>query len=359
MSRRAESFPLRENLPLSDFTTLRVGGPARYFVEATDEGRILEALNLAKARAWPVLVMGGGSNLLVSDDGFPGLVLHIALKGIQIESSGNGKISAAAGEEWDHFVSRCVEMNLAGLECLSGIPGTVGGTPVQNVGAYGQEVSETITVVRVLNREDHSILQLKGSECGFSYRSSIFNHEQKDRHIVLGVCFSLAAGGLPCLRYAELQRRFSGIRPPPSIAEVRQAILDIRAAKSMLLRPGDPDSQSAGSFFKNPILTEEALGRAEESARERGRLAVDEKLPKYDTAPGMFKVPAAWLIERAGFARGFCRGRVGLSSKHALAIINRGGASAREVLSFMQEIQTEVSAIFGIDLIPEPVLVGF
>jgi UDP-N-acetylmuramate dehydrogenase len=359
MSRHTESFQLRENLPLAPYTTLGVGGPARFFVEATDEGQVLDALKLAKSRDWAVFVMGGGSNLLVSDDGFPGLVLRVALKGIRFDGGRSGTMAAAAGEEWDGFVSRCVELNLAGLECLSGIPGTVGGTPIQNVGAYGQEVSETIAVIRVLDRKDQSILHLKASECGFSYRSSIFNHEQRNRYIVLNVSFSLKTQGLPCLRYADLQRRFAGKQPHPSIAEVRQAVLEIRASKSMLLRPGDSDSQSAGSFFKNPILTEEAFRRTEEMARGAGRLAADEKLPRYDAAPGMLKLPAAWLIERAGFSRGCSRGRVGLSSKHALAIINRGGASAREVVDFMNEIQIGVRATFGLDLIPEPVFVGF
>jgi UDP-N-acetylmuramate dehydrogenase len=359
MPRHAESLQLLENLALADFTTLRVGGPARYFVEATHEDQVADALSLARARSWPVFVMGGGSNLLVSDEGFPGLVLRIALKGMQIDSGGSGAASAAAGEEWDDFVSRCVEMSLAGLECLSGIPGTVGGTPIQNVGAYGQDVSETITAITVLRREDNAILKLRGSECGFGYRSSIFNQEKRDRYIVLNVSFGLNTGGPPCLRYADLQRRFPDNRSSPSIADIRQAILEIRAGKAMLLRTGDPDSLSAGSFFKNPILTGEDLARVERRARASSRLPDAENLPRYDAAPGTFKVPAAWLIERAGFPRGCSRGRVGLSSKHALAIINRGGASAREVVGFMNEIQTEVRTVFGVDLIPEPVFVGF
>jgi UDP-N-acetylmuramate dehydrogenase len=358
-SRHTESFQLQENLPLARYTTLGIGGPARFFVEATDEGQILDSLNLARARNWPVLVMGGGSNLLVSDSGFPGLVLRIALKGVRFDEKGSGNVEAAAGEEWDSFVASCVSRNLAGLECLSGIPGTVGGTPIQNVGAYGQEVGETIDLIRVLDRKDHSIQHLKGSQCGFAYRSSIFNNEQRDRYIVLRVSFSLNADGPPCLRYADLQKRFSETPFQPSIAEVRRAILEIRAGKAMLLQPGDPDSKSAGSFFKNPILSIEALRRAEQSARASGRLAVGEELPRYGILPDLFKVPAAWLIERAGFVRGCKRGRVGLSSKHALALINRGGASAREVLDFMNEIQTGVRVAFGIDLIPEPVLVGF
>jgi len=359
MARHAESLQLLENLSLADYTTLGVGGPARYFVEATRENHVADALNLARANNWPVFVMGGGSNLLVSDDGFPGLVLHMALKGIRIDHGSSGAVSAAAGEEWDDFVSRCVEMNLAGLECLSGIPGTVGGTPIQNVGAYGQDVSETTTEVTVLSRQDNSILHFKGMDCGFGYRSSIFNQGGRDRYIVLHVSFRLVPGGTPCLRYADLQRRFSGTRSLPSIAEIRQAVLEIRAGKSMLLRAGDPDSQSAGSFFKNPILSEQDLRRVEKRIHASSRLPADEELPRYVAGPGTFKVPAAWLIERAGFPRGCSRGRVGLSSKHALAIINRGGATAREIVDFTKEIQTEVRAVSGLELIPEPVFVGF
>jgi UDP-N-acetylmuramate dehydrogenase len=251
-----------------------------------------------------------------------------------------------------------VERNLAGIECLSGIPGTVGGTPIQNVGAYGQDVGETITAVRVLDKADRSIRQIEAADCRFSYRSSIFNSTDRDRYIVLEISFALRPGGLPCLRYADLQKRFAGRTDAPSLPEVRRAILEIRAAKAMVISPGDPDSRSAGSFFKNPLVTGEGLRCIETTARRSGRLPAGEALPVFAVA-GTYKLPAAWLIERAGFPRGCKRGAVGLSSKHALAIVNRGGATARDVLDFMNEIQHGVRAAFGVDLTPEPVFVGF
>ncbi len=351
------SLTIKENVPLAPFTTLGVGGPARYFVEALEDAQLVEALELANAREWPVFILGGGSNLLVSDEGFPGLVVKIGMKGIRFDEAGGAE--ASAGEEWDSFVQLCVDRDLAGVECLSGIPGTVGGTPIQNVGAYGQDVSQTITSVRVLDRISNTIESLGTNECGFSYRSSRFNTERTGRFVVLGVAFSLKPGGRARIDYKDLAKRFVDLGTPPAVAEVRQAVLEIRAAKGMLIRPGDQDCRSAGSFFKNPLVSEERASRIELMARERGRLRPDEKLPRFSADRGNVKLPAAWLIEQAGFTRGYARGRAGLSTKHTLAIVNRGGATARAILDLMQEVQSGVKAAFGIDLQPEPVFVGF
>ena len=353
------SATLQENVPLAPLTTLGVGGPARFLIRVTEEKQVPEALEFAALGRWPVFVLGGGSNVLVSDRGFPGVVIQMALRGIQAGNISSGEIEAAAGEEWDPFVAWCLTRNLAGIECLSGIPGTVGGTPVQNVGAYGQEVSATIRTVRAFDRNSSRFAELSNEDCGFSYRSSIFNRESRDRYIVLSVTFALSAGGSPCIRYADLERFFAGKTNLPALAEVREAVLKIRAAKGMVLTPGDPDNRSAGSFFKNPIVNEQAAQLVEDNARACGRLAKAESLPRYTAGEGMVKLPAAWLIERAGFSKGYGRGRAGLSGKHALAIVNRGGASASDIIDLMREIQSGVKTTFGIDLLPEPVLVGF
>lgn len=348
---------LREQVPLAPYTTLGVGGPARFMIEAQTESQVTSALEFADAGQLEVFVLGGGSNILVSDEGFSGLVIRIALQGI--EQKNRGQISAAAGEDWDQFVFRCVEQGFAGIECLSGIPGTVGGTPVQNVGAYGQEVSEVITSVRALDRITRQAVELGNMECGFGYRTSILNTLNRNRYVVLSVDFALRAGGQPRIGYPDLSRCFAGRTHQPSLTEVREAVLRIREGKSMVIRPGDPDAKSAGSFFKNPILPEERAAQIEEAARQHGSLAGDPTMPRYPMPDGMVKLSAAWLIERAGFTRGHCRGRAALSNKHALALINKGGATAQEIVVLMREIQAGVRQIFGVELLPEPVFVGF
>ena len=344
-----------ENVPLAPHTTLKVGGPARFLARASTEEQIIDALEFARKRACPVFILGGGSNVLISDSGFPGLVLKIELPGIREEP--DGSISAAAGEEWDAFVRHCVDRNLAGIECLSGIPGTVGGTPVQNVGAYGAEVGEVIARVRVLDRTNASILNLSGNDCGFAYRTSIFNSCSRDRFIVLRIGFSLRPGGTPRIRYQDLQRHFSGKTRPPGLQEVRDAVLQIRDVKGMVLRDQDPDSRSAGSFFKNPVLSPEQVSGVEEKARSIGILRPSERVPRF-AAAGQEKVAAAWLVERAGFHKGFISGRAGISRKHSLAIINLGGAGAHDIVDLMRSIQERVHTLFGIDLLPEPVFIG-
>jgi UDP-N-acetylmuramate dehydrogenase len=346
---------IRENVPLAPYTTLRIGGPARYLASAQSEDELLAAL--AFAADLPVFILGGGSNVLFADEGFPGLVLHIAIRGIAWSS--DGVVTASAGEDWDEFVAQCVERRLAGIECLSGIPGLVGGTPVQNVGAYGQEVGETITSVRVYDRLTKRIVELSNAGCRFAYRASIFNASERDRYIVLAATFALTPLGEPAIRYPDLDHIFAGSSAKPALKEVREAVRSIRSRKAMLLVPGDPDCRSAGSFFKNPVVTAAFFERMTEDAKAQNRIASDREIPRYSVGDGKVKVPAAWLIEHAGFQKGYTRGRAAISSKHSLAIINRGGATARDVLDLANEIQERVQAKFGIYLQPEPVLVGF
>jgi UDP-N-acetylmuramate dehydrogenase len=339
------SEAIREKVPLAPFTTLQIGGCARYFISANTENELLDALEFAGTRALPVFILGGGSNVLVADEGFPGLVLQVALKGI--EWLGDELVTARAGEDWDEFVRQCVERELAGTECLSGIPGSVGGTPVQNVGAYGQEVSETITSVRGYDRLTQRIVDLSNGDCRFAYRTSIFNTTERDRYIVLAATFALKPRGQAAIRYTDLEKIFGGTTARPGVREVREAVRSIRASKAMLLIPGDPDCHSAGSFFKNPIVTTDLLER------------LTEAVPNYPAGDGRVKVPAARLIELAGFEKGYTRGRAGISSRHSLAIVNRGGATAREVLDLANEIRDRVERKFGVRLQLEPVLVGF
>jgi UDP-N-acetylmuramate dehydrogenase len=350
---------ISENIPLAPLTTLGVGGPARFFAAASTDEEVLAALAFARARALPVFILGGGSNLVVADAGFPGLVLHVALKGVQARTAqGAAFVAVGAGEAWDDFVQHCVVHDWAGLECLSGIPGSVGGTPVQNVGAYGQEVSETIVSVCAVDRAAGRIVELDNAQCGFSYRQSIFITSARERYVVLSVSYALKIGGAPALRYTDVQKYFADCTTAPTLAEVRQAVLAIRARKAMVIDPNDPDTRSAGSFFKNPVLTASAFAALLASARAAGLLGADEQIPHYPAAPEHVKIPAAWLIERAGFAKGHVRGRAGLSRKHTLALVNRGGATAREVVELMREIQARVRRCFGVELAPEPVFVG-
>jgi UDP-N-acetylmuramate dehydrogenase len=346
---------IQENIPLAPLTTLKVGGPARYFVDAHSEHDVNLAVAHAAARRLPLFVLGGGSNLLVSDSGWPGLVLKISLRGIEFEGDREKMLfHAAAGEDWDSFVALTVSKACAGLECLSGIPGTVGGTPVQNVGAYGQEVSETITLVRALEISSGEIVELNNAGCGFSYRASKFNTSMRDQYIVLEAGFLLRRDGAPTIEYADLKNFFAG-SPQPTLQEVRDAVRSIRRQKAMLLVPGDDDCQSAGSFFKNPLVSEAEAARVQALAEKR----VPEKpLPRYPGENGRVKLSAAWLVERSGFPKGYVRGPAGISRKHALAIVNRGGATARDVLALQEEIQHRVFDLWGVSLHPEPVFVG-
>jgi UDP-N-acetylmuramate dehydrogenase len=346
---------IHENVALAPLTTFGIGGPARYFIDAPDENTILEATWLAKERNIPIFVLGGGSNLLVADSGFPGLVIKVGITGIELEDDRDKTIvSAGAGEDWDRVVAHCVKYELAGVECLSGIPGSVGGTPVQNVGAYGQEVSEVLSSVRAYDRTTDFVVELPRDACGFAYRTSVFNTIAKDRYIVLQVTYSLTRHGPPAIRYVDVQREFearAAASGPPTLSEVREAVRRIRSRKAMLLTDGDPDCRSAGSFFKNPIISEEQF--AELQSRAGGNA------PRYPASAGRVKTAAAWLIEQAGFSKGYSSGAVGLSSKHTLALVNKGGATAADVLRLAREIRTRVFDEFGIKLVPEPVFLGF
>ena len=348
---------VEENKPLAPLTTLGIGGPARWFVEAKTEEDIVEASELAKEKGAPLFVLGGGSNLLVADAGFNGLVLHIALKGIQVRESAAGTneriYEVAAGEDWDQFVQQALDDNCTGLECLTGIPGTVGGTPVQNVGAYGQEVASAIERVRVFDLHERSIAEFSAEECGFAYRHSRFNTTDKGRVVVTRVDYRLRSGGAPTLKYADLRRAF----PPdsnPTLNEVADAVRRIRQSKGMLLVENDPDCRSAGSFFKNPVVSEaQAAGAA---------IICGEDPPRFPSGrgnEGLVKLSAAWLIERAGFAKGYALGRAGISHKHTLALVNRGGATATEIIALADQIRSAVAARFAIDLQMEPVMLGF
>jgi UDP-N-acetylmuramate dehydrogenase len=341
-----------EDVPLAPFTTFQIGGPARWFAAAATEDDIAAGVAFAGERQLPLFVLGGGSNLLVSDAGFPGLVLHIALRGIaSTQENGRPVISAAAGEDWDGLVAYAVAANYAGVECLSGIPGTVGGTPVQNVGAYGQEVSQTIVTVRAFDRKTAQFVDLPASACGFSYRRSIFNSTQRERYVVSRVDYALNQNGVPNFVYADLTRYFAARNvASPTLTEVRDAVRTIRQQKGMLIVPGDTDCRSAGSFFKNPVVPVTVLDTL---AHELG---VEKKsIPAYPAQDGEVKLSAAWLIERAGYQKGYALGNAGISSRHTLALINRGGATAADVIALRDQVTDTIASRFAIRLEPEPV----
>jgi UDP-N-acetylmuramate dehydrogenase len=363
---------IQENVPLAPLTTLQVGGAARYFAELKREDEVPEAAQFSKTRNLPLLVLGGGSNLVVADSGWPGIVLKIAIGGITTPDTNDAPGSAVlfsvgAGVNWDDFVAQAVVQNCAGVECLSGIPGSVGGTPVQNVGAYGQEVSDTVESVRAFDLEKDRIVVLPKPACGFRYRASIFNSTERGRYIIVRVNYRLKRGGAPSLKYADLQKHFAERSPdrktPPTLAEVREAVREIRRSKGMLIVPGDDDCRSAGSFFKNPVLREEQFKDLSQRAASRGL-----DIPGHPAARSQAKdkdkdaqrkVSAAWLVEHSGFSKGYAVGVVGISQKHALALINRGGAKASDIVGLKDEIQHGVQEAWGILLDPEPVFAGF
>ncbi|MGA2806787.1 MAG: UDP-N-acetylmuramate dehydrogenase [Terracidiphilus sp.] len=354
---------IEENKPLAPFTTFGIGGPARWFVEAESEGDVAEAAAWAGDHSVALFVLGGGSNLLVSDAGFDGLILRVGLRGIAAEDAseqpGQRAYQVAAGEDWDGFVEKTVQDRCAGVECLAGIPGTVGGTPVQNVGAYGQEVASAIVRVRAFDLLEHRFLEFSAAECGFSYRRSRFNLADRGRYVVTRVDYCLTPGGAPTVRYADLQKALAERGAEcgePSLAEVAAVVRRVRQSKGMLMVEGDPDCRSAGSFFKNPVVSEEEIRQiAAASAKEPPRFPAGPGAENH----GRVKVPAAWLIEQAGFAKGYTLGAAGISSRHTLALINRGEASAAEVLALAGQISASVKARFGIRLEMEPVMIGF
>jgi UDP-N-acetylmuramate dehydrogenase len=346
---------IRSNAPLGPLTTLQVGGPAQYFVEAKSIADVNEAVEFAKSKSLPLFVLGGGSNLVISDAGWPGLVLKIAIPGTtEHKENDTIRFEVGAGEEWDSFVAGAVARNCAGVECLSGIPGSVGGTPVQNVGAYGQEVADTIESVIALDLRDGQQREISKADCGFKYRTSIFNTTERGRYIILQVTYALKLGGTAHIAYADLKKHFYGWEEAPTLADTREAVRRIRASKGMLITPGDADCRSAGSFFKNPILSATEFDDLTKRATEKKL-----QIPSYPALDAQRKVSAAWLVEHSGFARGYSAGRVGISSKHSLAIINRDQATAADVVALKEHIQQRVQDIWDIRLEAEPVFVGF
>jgi UDP-N-acetylmuramate dehydrogenase len=346
---------ITENVALAPLTTLKVGGAARYFIEATSTAEVSQAVEFSKSANLPLFILGGGSNLVISDAGWLGLVLKIGITGINHRHGHDEVIfEAGAGEDWDKFVGMVVAHNIAGIECLSGIPGSVGASPVQNVGAYGQEVSNTIESVVALDLRDGEVHELSNQDCGFSYRTSIFNTTERGRYVILQVNYSLKHGAEAYVAYADLKKYFAGWSEKPTLANVRDAVRKIRAGKGMLITAGDDDCRSAGSFFKNPILSADQY-----QALTARAAAKNLQIPSYPALDAQKKVSAAWLVEHSGFSRGYGSGPVGISRKHALAIVNRGSATAADVVALKEDIQQRVEEIWGILLEPEPVFVGF
>jgi UDP-N-acetylmuramate dehydrogenase len=340
-----------ENVSLAPLTTIGIGGAARFFFRATNVDDVRAALARAREENLRVFILGGGSNLLISDDGFDGLVIQLDLRGITVESEDEFvMVKAAAGEPWDPFVAHVVGNGWAGVECLSGIPGSTGATPIQNVGAYGQDVSETIVRVEALDRTTDRVVWFTNWDCRFGYRASLFKNYERERYVVLSVTFRLKPGGCATIKYPELQKYVDerGISVD-DLQGVRDSVIAIRKRKGMVLDANDPDTRSDGSFFMNPIIT-----RAQYEAFAR----VAPEAPHFPSGEDV-KLSAAWLIERAGFQKGFTHGNVGLSSKHTLAVINKGGGTAKEVLELVKMIQDGVRERFGVEMHPEPNFIGF
>jgi UDP-N-acetylmuramate dehydrogenase len=339
---------MQSDVRLADWCTLGVGGPARWFRQAHTESDVIESLRWADEHDTPVLVLGGGSNVVIADAGFDGLVLRITIGGVSQHTSDSKIVfEVGSGEEWDPFVEMTVDQHCAGLECLSGIPGLLGGTPVQNVGAYGQEVSSTIRTVRVIDRATRDIKTLSNADCGFGYRTSRFKHADTGRFIVTRVDYLLERDGAPTITYADVVNYFeSGRGTTPTLGDARHAILEIRSRKGMVIKEGNPANKSVGSFFVNPVVSCVHFSRIGDA-------------PHYPMGKDRVKVPAAWLIEHAGFPKGHVSGRVGISPFQAQGLINRGGAAAAEIVALAVEIRRAVWKRFGVALIPEPVFVGF
>ncbi len=343
-----------ENVALAPRTTLGVGGPARYVCAADNEAALRAIVCAATERRLPLLVLGGGSNVLIGDEGFDGVVLELTNADATQRRDGDWVyVSAGAGLEWDELVAWCCYEGWAGIECLSGIPGRVGAAPIQNIGAYGQEVAEVVERVRVFDRQTFEVRDFSSASCEFSYRNSAFKSRWRDRFIVLEVELRMRRGGSGALKYDQVRQLFEGDDTPAPLA-VRDAVLGIRRSKSMVYDTKDPNHRSAGSFFTNPIVAQDVAA----AIRAKVRVELDEELPQYGAGDGRTKLSAAWLIEHSGYRRGYARGNVGLSSKHALAVINRGGATASDIALLCADIQQAVIDRWGVGLEPEPVFVG-
>jgi UDP-N-acetylmuramate dehydrogenase len=347
-------FPLQSNAPLSGLLSLGTGGPARWFCQARVLPELQAALDWAAQQPCALLVLGGGTNLVMADAGFDGLVIQMAFDGVQFEAKPGDTVhvTAGGGVQWDELVLRCCERGLSGVECLSGIPGTVGATPIQNVGAYGQEICQTLLSALCYDRHTRCSVQLSNSDCGFAYRDSRFKHQDRGRFVVLSVTFALHAHGRARVAYPELAARLEQlgiIEPTPS--QLREVVLQLRADKSMLLNATDPNSRSCGSFFLNPILSAADY-------RALCERASPDAPPSFPQAGGRVKVPAAWLIQHAGFSRGYREGDVGLSTRHTLCVVAHPGATSSAVVAFAQRLRDAVAERFGVRLEPEPEFVG-
>lgn len=378
---------LRPDAPLAPLSSLGLGGRARLLADARDGATVAAALGWAREEGLPTALLAGGSNIVVSDGGFDGLVVRMVQRGIERRRApgpegrqGAELWTAAAGEPWDPLVERAVAAGLAGLECLSGIPGTAGATPIQNVGAYGREVAEVVESVRVLDRSSLEERELDPGECHFAYRDSLFRREP-ERFAVLAVTLRLAPGPPLPLRYGELERALAGKATPegrtgacaagggagseaarsggPTLEEVRRAVLALRRSKSMVLDPDDPNRRSVGSFFVNPVLPAREADAVVERAVAAGLARDPSEVPRFEAEPGRVKLAAGWLVERAGFPRGTRRGAVGVSSRHALALVHHGGGTTADLLALAREIRGAVRDRFGVVLRPEPVFLGF
>lgn len=347
---------VKENINLYPFTTLNVGGKAKYFVSVSTEDELKEAVNFAKENALPIFFLGGGSNILVSDDGFDGLVVLKGISGFDYSvENGAAMVTVGSGENWDDVVRRTVELGFAGIECLSGIPGMVGAAPVQNIGAYGQEVSNVIREVRAYDLKTNTFVELSNNECKFGYRKSLFNTYEKGRYVITKVILELVPNGKPTLKYHDLQAKFAD-NAIPTLSEVRDAVIEIRRSKGAAYVGGELEFKSAGSFFKNPIVSREVF----ESVKKVMEGMEQPATPWFwDLPNGKVKIAAAYLLEKAGFTKGYKMGKAGISPKHALSLINLGGANAEDIINLAKEVIKGVEDKFGIRLEAEPLMVGF
>ncbi|HEY5536792.1 MAG TPA: UDP-N-acetylmuramate dehydrogenase [Ignavibacteria bacterium] len=366
---------VKENILLSGHTNIQLGGNAEYFCECINEEQLLECLAFVKEKNLKVQILGGGSNVIFSDEGYDGMILKTAMKNITISGKGGSDIvlvTAEAGMAWDDFVRICVSQCFAGVECLSGIPGTVGATPIQNVGAYGQEVSSTISEVTTIEISTLNKVVFSNSDCRFGYRQSRFKSEDAGKYIITEVKFLLKRNGEPEIKYPELKEHIDNLklknpdtkdlaskedkrRKFSELKLVRNAVIELRKNKSMVVDENDPDSISCGSFFINPVLNMEEYLEFESRIKNSELRKTINEIPHFLTERGV-KIPAAWLIENAGFQKGYRRKGAGISSKHTLAIINSGG-NTKDVLDLAKEIESGVNTLFGITLIREPIVV--
>lgn len=347
---------MESNVALAPRTTLELGGAARFLLIARNDEDVLDALARAAQQSLPAVVLAGGSNLVIADAGVDGLVIDLQSRGItQVETEGGVEVTALAGEPWDAFVGHCVSLGLSGIECLSGIPGRVGATPIQNVGAYGQEVADTLVSVRVLEPSTGLVHDLDRDACGFGYRHSRFKDEPT-RFIVLAVTLALRRGDPSPARYRELQ---NALVAQPTLDQVRNTVITLRRSKSMLIDPSDENRRSVGSFFTNPVVPDTTARQLTERALADGVIKQTSELPTYPAGPGHTKLAAGWLIERAGFHKGMRDGAFGISSRHALSLVHHGGGTSQQLVDLARKIRDGVEQRFGVMLRPEPVFLGF